>query len=90
MDQQILTTAWILSISVIHTSVTAPTVPRINSFIADMQTRTAGILDSFRPDRSNIRNQLPYNEAFPEEIELDNRDQVETGSQSPLGGNAVH
>lgn len=129
-----LTTTWVISISVIHLSVITATIPRINSFIADMQTRRAGIalthrdyesykhsksgskngsgnrsqvrsgkwsrskspdpigvLDSLRPDRSNnIRNEFSHSKAPAEEIELDNRDHVETGSQSSLRGNAVY
>lgn len=128
-----LTTTWVLSISIVHMSVITATIPRINSFIADMQTRRAGlaltqrdyesykhsksgsksgsgnrsqnrsgkfsrskspepagVLDSFRPDRSGIRNDFSQNKAPPDEIELDNRDQVETGSQSSLRGNAVY
>lgn len=127
-----LTTTWVLSISIVHLSVITATIPRINSFIADMQTRRAGlaltqrdyesykhsksgsksnsgnrsgnrsgkwsrskspepagVLDSFRPDRSGIKNDFTQ-KAPTEEIELDNRDQVETSSQSSLKGNAVY
>lgn len=129
-----LTTSWIISISVTHLSVITATIPQINSFIADMQTRRAGIaltqrdyesykqsksgskndsrnrsqnrsgkwsrskspeptgvMDSLRPDRSNvIRNEFSHGKGPIDEIELDNRDQVETGSQSSLRGNAVY
>lgn len=123
--------------AIIHLSVITATIPRINSFIADMQTRRAGLalthrdyesykqsksgskngsgnrsgnrsrnrsgkwdrskspepvgmLNSFRPDpKQNLRNDFT-NPKVPEEIEMDNRDQVETGSQSSLRGNAVY
>lgn len=127
--------------SIIHLSVITATIPRINAFIAEVQTRGAGLamtqrayesykqsqsggkgdsglrpglrsatvggdrsgkwnrsrkreapgmLDSLRPDQqADLSNNFGGNKAT-EEIELDNRDQVETSSQSSLRGNAVY
>lgn len=109
--------------SVVHLSIITATIPRINSFIADVQTRQAGlaltqkdydsyvhgksggshqrskdgsknwsrkdnnsrsggVLSSFRPD--NTVEQRNECRGRGDEIELDVRDNIETGSQSSL------
>jgi len=136
------TTSFIIAIAVVHLSVITATIPRINSFIADMQTRRAGLAltqrdyESYKHSKSGSKNdsknrsgnrsgnrsqnrsgkynlesrskspdaggvlnsfrpeQIPGlsrgSKGSPEEIELDNRDAVETSSQSSLRGNAVY
>lgn len=109
----------------VHLSIITATIPRINSFIADVQTRQAGlaltqkdydsyvhgksgggsnnqrskdgsknwsrkdnnsrnngVLSSFRPD--NTAEQRNECRGQGDEIELDVRDNIETGSQSSL------
>ncbi len=106
--------------SVVHLSCITATIPRINCFIADVQTRQAGlaltqkdydsyvksgdhngssggggsknwsrgkkndarsVLGSFRPDAPNEQHN---DTRGGDEIEMDVRDNVETGSQSSL------
>ncbi|KAK5127956.1 hypothetical protein LTR85_005073 [Meristemomyces frigidus] len=115
-------TIWSLSICTIHLSVITATIPRINTFIADIQTNQSGlaitrrdyehykssksgsnngsrnkspsgkaVLDSFRPDPViQRRNDFGQGSRSGEEIEMDVRDPVETGSQSSLQRNAVY
>ena len=105
-----------------HLSVITATIPRINSFLADVQTRRAGLtlthrdyenyksskggshngtklnssgnrhsspLDAFRRD-PQIERTTKVQGQQGEEIELDTRDNIETGSQSSLHRNAVY
>ncbi|KAK4546656.1 hypothetical protein LTR36_001874 [Oleoguttula mirabilis] len=113
---------WSLSICTIHMSVITATIPRINTFITDIQTKQSGlaitqrdyehykssksgsnngsrnkspsgrtVLDSFRPDTHvQRRNEFGHGSRSGNEIEMDVRDPVETGSQSSLQRNAVY
>ncbi|KAK3048173.1 hypothetical protein LTR09_010512 [Extremus antarcticus] len=117
---------WTIAISVVHLSCITATIPRINCFIADVQTRQAGlaltqkdydsyvksgdhngssggggsknwsrgkkndarsVLGSFRPDAPNEQHN---DTRGGDEIEMDVRDNVETGSQSSLQRNVVY
>ncbi|KAK5173709.1 uncharacterized protein LTR77_002390 [Saxophila tyrrhenica] len=120
-------TYWTITISIVHLSIITATIPRINSFIADIQTRQAGlaltrsgydsyvksgsnghaskdggsrnwtrskkqdsrgVLHSFRPDATAEQHNNCTGRG--DEIEMDVRDNVETGSQSSLNRNVVY
>ena len=125
--------------SIVHLSVITATIPRINSFIADVQTRKAGLAltereyENYKSSKDSkndsknrshnrskngsnggsknwSRNRSPgpsnvmlsfrrdpqmqttheFNGTRGDEIEMDVRDNIETGSQSSLQRNAVY
>ncbi|KAK5699246.1 hypothetical protein LTR17_023413 [Elasticomyces elasticus] len=123
-------------ICVVHLSVITATIPRINSFISDMQTKKVGLAftrrdyenyksgsksgsnnasgngsknwsrsrspanvlqglqDSFRPDQQTRRtNKISVRDGSSDAtdvIEMDDRNEMETSSQSSLKANAVY
>lgn len=110
--------------AIVHLSVITATIPRINSFLADVQTRRAGLALTARDYENYMSSKSGSNGASKgskgrhsnplssplqsygcdtqtritsngrgnrgDEIELDVRDNIETGSQSSLQRNAVY